>query len=304
MNYILTGILSGLGLLLFILLIFFLLVKFKVMKNPFKKKEKTVVDYKVYIFNPSVDSMQGQFVIDTILKRDEDDKLLYLMDSKTKGRIFKELYPGENKRSFSDDEIPALKNRLKELNKKISNMKPTSVENMKEYNKQIYELEYLISQHEQGQGAFTITDSHNQKCVYYLRKPSGLYALHFDIHSNRAFSPTETQSKDLFMQWKQKYENIKEKPPMTAEKFTFTIAAIVLLVLCIVGGIGVYKILQYNTELDEAKIQAKYICQDPILEDLANKIKQDKENSDLMGTLLNQFIDDDDSKPKDIKVIK
>lgn len=260
--------------------------------NPFKKKKKLPFEFKVLVFVPSVDSMQLQTQVDCLLYRDPKDQLLYVVDNVTKGEVFKEIYPGENKKIFAKDELPNIENKLKELKDKYSKLDKKSTENPLNIKKEIYQLEVLLKQYKEPKGSFVIQSGTGEKSIYFLRKSTGNEAIHFDIHNNIAFSPTERNSRDLFNAWKTKYENLKKDEKAPFEKVTQVIAAIVLAGLIIVLAILVWNWLQMDIENQKAMQTQAYICQQESVEAFKKILETNQETSNMLNDFTNNLIGD------------
>jgi len=175
----------------------------------FKKEDPS--DYKVKVYVPNVDSMQLQMTLICKVKRDEEDRLLYLVDKDTNGKRFKELFPGDNKKTYIKEDLPEIENKYKKLKEKSKIPNKTSTENYLNIEKEIYELEFLINKYKEEKGTFVYLDSKGLKCLSYLRKSTGLHPLHYNINSNNVFQPIETDSRDAFLTWKSKYESLQDK---------------------------------------------------------------------------------------------
>lgn len=256
-----------------------------------KKKKKLPFEYKAMIFVPSVDSMQAQLTVETKLIRDKTDHLLYLVDTDTSGDVFKELFPGENKKIFENTELATLKSSLKKKGVALGKLTSKSVENPLNLKKEISQLKVLIQQYEEPGGTFVIQNGAGEKIIYYLRKSSGLSPIHFDIHSNLAYSPTEKQSKDAFNAWKTKFENLKSNPPMPFEKITAAISGLVLAVLVIVLSILVWNWYLHESDWDQMKIDQKYICDTTALDKQNEIISTNAETSNYLNEFAKQQFD-------------
>lgn len=251
--------------------------------NPFKKKKKLPFEYRALVFVPSIDSMQAQTSVETVLFRDPKDQLLYIVDTQTKGELFKELFPGENKKTFADEELPNIKKQLEKKKIKLKELKPNSTENPLNLKKEISQLEEILKKYNEPQGSFVIQAATGEKSIYYIRKSTGNFALHWDIHNNTAFSPTERNSRDLFNAWKTKYENLKKDERAPFEKVTQAIAAIVLAVLIIVLGLLVWNWLQSDLEEQKMRQTQAYICQEEGIKKFNEILKTNEETSNLLN---------------------
>ena len=255
--------------------------------NPLKKK-KNAFDYKAVVFVPSVDSMQQQTGVETKLIRDPEDNLLYLADTKTNGKKFKEIFPGENKEIFVNDELTNLENKLKSIEKKRKNIDDKSTDNYLNLEKEYANIKKLIAKLKEPKGSFTIQNSAGEKVIYFLRKSTGLSPIHFDIHNNQAYSPTEQQTKDAFNAWKTKYENLKEKKDTSFEKVTASIAAIVLILLVLGSGILFWKMFQHESDWDKMMLEQKYICSEEWQEKLQEIYDINKNTSKTMNNFVGE----------------
>lgn len=222
--------------------------------------KKKPFDYRVLVYIPNVDSIQLEREVKCRIERDKDDKLLYLTDVDTDGKVFKEIFAGENKKLFNDTEI---ENYTKELNKlKVirSQISKDSLDNYKNYDKKILELEYIISKHKEERGSFVILDNQNKKVISYLRKTTGLFPLHYNIHTQNVFTPTETDSRDAFLSWKAKYDALTKGNNQLNRLLTLFGIALVFLILFGFGW-GGYKLVNYEQEQYKALTEQKFICQ-------------------------------------------
>lgn len=253
------------------------------------KKKKLPFEFKILVFVPSVDSMQLQTSVDSILFRDPKDQLLYIVDTATKGETFKEIFPGENKKNFDKEEIENLKKALSKKRESLKSQNPKDNLNTLNLKKEISQIEEILKKYQEPKGSFVIQDNKGQKSIYFIRKSTGNFPMHWDIHNNTAFSPTEKNSRDLFNSWKTKYENLKKDERMPFEKVTQVVAALVLAVIIIVLGILAWNWLQYDLEEQKAREIQKYICQDETLQNLDIILETNRNTSLMLNDFVQQF---------------
>lgn len=227
------------------------------MKLPFTKKKG--FSYRVGVWVPSVDTLQFQTSINCNLKRDKIDGLLYLQNQ---DESFKELFPGENRKNFAKDEIENLEKELKALKEKRKKINEDSVENYKNIERKILEIEFIIERNKEETGTFVLLGENGQKTIHYVRKTTGMHPLKFNPNSNNVFLPKESDSRDAFLSWKSKHEALKNKQNDLVKK-VFLIMGIIFGTLLIMAFLWfMFKLAEHQSELDQAKIDAKYICQD------------------------------------------
>jgi len=248
----------------------------------FKKKKKLPFEFKAAVFIPDVNSMEQQTSIECVLKRDSNDQLLYIVDTATNGTLFKEIYPGENKKTFMIEELPKLKTALSKLEKTIKDHNNKSLDNILDLKKEASRLRIIIKKYNEPEGTFVIKIGGN-KVIFYIRKSTGNEALHFDIHNNIAFSPTERNSRDLFNAWRTKYENLKKDQKAPFEKITQVIAAVVLAILVIVLALLTWNWLQADMQYAEKMRTQAYICQQTQINGMDEIISANKDTSNILN---------------------
>ena len=250
--------------------------------NLFKKKKKLPFEFKAAVFIPDVNSMEQQTSIECVLRRDPSDQLLYIVDTATNGTMFKEIYPGENKKTFMLEELPTLKEALTKLETSIKNHNTKSLDNVLDLKKEASRIRIIIKKYNEPEGTFVIKIGGN-KVLFYIRKSTGNEVLHFDIHNNIAFSPTERNSRDLFNSWKTKYENLKKDNKAPFEKITQAIAAVVLAILIIVFALLTWNWLQADMKYADSMRTQAYICQQTQINGMDNVITSNQETSNILN---------------------
>ncbi|MFO7814416.1 MAG: hypothetical protein R6V14_01530 [Halanaerobiales bacterium] len=227
------------------------------MKIPFMTK--TEFKYRVGVWLPSVDTLQFQTSLNCNIKRDKNDGLLYLVNQ---DESFKELFPGENRKDFVKEDLDNYKAQLVKLKAQKKNINKDSTENYKNIDRKILELEFIVDKYNEEAGTFVLLGEKGKKTIHYVRRTTGLHPLKFNPNSNNVFLPKESDSRDAFLSWKSKYEALKDKNQDFAKK-VMMVVGIIFGTLLLFGTMWfLYKLMTHQAELDQAKIEAKYICQD------------------------------------------